>query len=461
MRYLSSARQIAATAALCGSLSGAAPESASDHLAAGRDRFFNQEYALAADSFREFRAERRESPIAHVSLAKALLYQEFSRLGLVGTSAFRDDEQYNARPKPRPDESANARILAVLKEGQSLCERLLGSRPDEADALHGLAQIHALRANYQFMLKKAYFGALASGRRARALSYRLGKLRPDFVDGLLVAGLDEYIVGSLPWALKALIALSGYRGSKKRGAELITRVATEGTENRNDARTLLALLHRRDGRPLEAAKQFLSLARDFPRAYTYRLEAASMHMAARNPREALAIFREVERKRANGEDRYDSMPSQLAAALTRRIERLRQELAERQSRHSPPDVQGRPATSRENSASRASFRAAAPESIAAAASVAASRQLPAWPAMRTAAPAFMTTMSRAGPRRPASTDRMMAAFAPGSPPARAVASAVGRPKSAGSRVPSRTAPSRTSAKRVGPVTVISSMPSDP
>ena len=461
MRCLSSAKRIAATAAVCGCLCSDSLRSATDHLAAGRERFFNQEYALAADSFRTARAERRESPTAHVSLAKALLYQEFSRMGLVGTSAFRDDEQYNASTKPKPDASAGERILAALREGQSLCERLLETSPSDPNALHGLAQIHALHANYEFMLKKAYFRALASGRRARALSYRLGKLRPDFVDGLLVAGLDEYIVGSLPWALRALIALSGYRGSKKRGAQLIARVAMEGTENRNDARILLALLHRREGRPLEAAKLFLSLARDFPRAYTYRLEAASMHMAARNPREALAIFREVERKRATREDRYDSMPSRLAAALARRIERLQQDLAERQSLHSPPGAQRRPGTSQENSASRESFLAAAPESIASEAIAAASRQLPARPAMRTAAPAFMTTMSRAGPRRPASTDRMIDAFAPGSPPAIAVASAIGRPKSAGSSFPSRTAPSRTSAKRVGPVRVISSMPSEP
>ena len=307
--------------------SGSAAESGSDLWQVGQDHFFNQEDELAVGRFRRLREREPANPRAYVSLSKALLYQELDRLEMISTSSFRDDEEYNAPKKPKPDEAAIARIEATLSEGQALCKARLEADQDDITGLNSLAQLHAIRANHELMIKKAYFKALSNGRRGRALSYRVGHLRPEFVDGLLVAGLDEYILGSLPWPIRALIALSGYRGSKKKGARLIARVATEGTQTRNEARALLAMLHSRERRPLEAAKVFLSLAEDFPRAYTYRLEAAAMHLAAGRKETALEMFREIERRRASGENRYDRMPSRLSAALGRRIKSLERDLA--------------------------------------------------------------------------------------------------------------------------------------
>ena len=294
-------------------------------MGAGHAQFFSQEYHLAAGAYRELADREPGEPAPRVLLSKALLYSELQRLELLTTSAFRDDPVYNARPRPRPDGRAGAALMATLAEAQELCELRLAAQPRDVDALHRLSQVHALRANFQFMVKKAYFAALRNGRRARALSYRVVGLRPDFVDGMLVAGIDEYILGSLPWGLRAIIALSGYRGSKKRGAELIAKVAAEGGESRDDARALLGLLHRRERRPLEAATVFQSLADAFPGSYTWPLEAAAMRMAAGNRAHALALFREVERKRSGGLDRFDRMPDRLAAALRRRIDAMERE----------------------------------------------------------------------------------------------------------------------------------------
>ncbi len=334
MRCSSSARaRLHLAAAICGwiwaSPAPCAPaeDIGGGHLAVGQDRFFNQEYDLAVASFRHLADGAPQDPVGHLLLAKALIYQELERLGLISTSAFRGDAEFNDRDKPKPDEAAGRRIDAALRVGERLCERALDRDADDVAALYSLARIHALRANYEFMAKKAYFKALASGKRGRALSYRAGRLRPEFADALLVAGINEYIVGSLPWAVRAVIALSGYRGSRKKGVAIIARVAAEGTVNRDDARALLALLHRKEGRHLQAARELESLASDFPRAYTYCLEAATMHVAAGDKRTALDRFREVRRKQRSGQDRYDRMPRRMADALDRRIASLEEELA--------------------------------------------------------------------------------------------------------------------------------------
>ena len=298
---------------------------ASDPYAAGNAHYFNREFDEAVHAFRQLVEREPENPSSHFLLAKGLLYQELNRLGMVGSSAFGHDEEYNDFEKPKPDPGISARIRGTLDLAADLCTRRLETHPTDRDAMYTHARVLALRATFEFMVGKAYFKALANGRRARALSYRVAELHPEFVDGLLVAGLDEYILGSLPWAVRALIALSGYRGRRRKGAEMIARVASDGTVSRNEARVLFALVQRRERRYAEAAASFRSLAEDFPRAYTFMLESAAMEVAAGNRKEALAVFREVERRRAADEHRYGRMPERVTAALGRRIADLEEE----------------------------------------------------------------------------------------------------------------------------------------
>ncbi len=293
---------------------------------AGIDHYFNREFDLAVDSFSRALERAPQHPRAHFQFGKALLYQELHRLGMVGTSVFHDDREYNDFERPKPDPQVKTRIRDTLARGRALCESILETAPDDRMALHALAGILALRGAFEFMVTKAYFTALAHGRRARAVSYRLAEFHPDFVDGLLVAGLDEYILGSLPWAARALIAVSGYRGHRRKGREKIIRVATEGSASRHEARVLLAVLLRKEERYIEAGEAFRGLAEDFPRAYTFALESAAMDLAAGHPEAALVTLREVQRKRLASEHRHDRMPPRLAAALARRIAKIERDL---------------------------------------------------------------------------------------------------------------------------------------
>lgn len=300
--------------------------------AAGLDHYLNREFGLAVAAFERHLANEQDSPEAHLLLAKALLYQELDRLGFVGTRAFRGDRKYRSAEKPKPDARINRRILDALEKGRQACERILVESGDDRQALHSLAQLHLVRATYDYFVAKAYFKALASGRQARELSYRIGELYPDFPDGLLVAGFQEYIVGRLPWALRVMIAMRGFGGSKKKGIELVERVAQEGVENRHEARILLAVIHRWERPPEEAAEAFAGLAEDFPRAYMFPLEAADLYESAREKALALELFEEVSRKQKAGENRFDRMSERMAAALGRRIEALERALSDKRRR---------------------------------------------------------------------------------------------------------------------------------
>ncbi len=299
----------------------AAAPAASDR-AAGHDHYFNLEYDEAVAAYERALQAEPDDPAIYNHLATAILYKELNRLGMLETSAFKGDNRFLQRKKPKPDPGVKDKIFGYLERGRLLAAGRLEEAPDDRAALFVISHNYALRANYQFMVDKAYFRALRNGRRAKKFSNSLRKYHPQFVDADLVSGVQEYVVGSLPWAVRAVVAIGGVRGNKARGEAMVARVAREGNHARDEARTLMALVHRREGRPLEAAKMLDSLLRDYPRNYVLQLEMAAMYLDAGNERRALEIFKEVYRKYEADEQRFARIPPRLAGALERRIEEL-------------------------------------------------------------------------------------------------------------------------------------------
>jgi lipopolysaccharide biosynthesis regulator YciM len=71
-----------------------------------------------------------------------------------------------------------------------------------------------------------------------------------------------------------LVATMGVRGSKKRGLEMLERVASEGKWARDVARVLLVDLYKREKRWEDAAKTARELAAKYPRNYLFKLQVA-------------------------------------------------------------------------------------------------------------------------------------------------------------------------------------------
>ncbi len=293
-----------------------------DERVAAHDHYFNLEYDEAIDAYEKLLEAEPGDPTVYNHLATAILYKELNRLGMLETSAFRGDNKFFEREKLKPDPKVKVAVFDYLERGRWVADRRLKTNRGDQLALLAISHNYALRANYQFMVEKAYFAALRNGNRAKSFSLRLQKHHPEFVDGYLVAGVQEYVVGSLPWAIRAMIAFGGVRGSKAKGEAMVARVAREGELARNEARALMVLVHRREGRPLEAVKILESYLDDYPRNYVLQLEMAAMYLDAGQDVNALDIFREVYKKYEADEERFGRMPPRVVRALERRIEKL-------------------------------------------------------------------------------------------------------------------------------------------
>lgn len=290
------------------------------------DHYFNLEYDEAIRDYYAAMAASRPSGEVWNRIATTILYEELNRLGMLETSAFRGDNQFLVEEKPKPDPEARKRFLGALAEARRLAEADLAKNPKGKSALFVLSQNHALEANYLFMVDKSYLAALRAGNRARKHSDELRAIDPQHVDAYLVAGVQEYVVGSLPWAVRALVAFGGISGSKEKGRAWVERVADEGDALQTEAKVLLTLLYRRERRPLDAAKVLEGLIVKFPRNYVLRLELASMYLDADQRQNGLDVLLAADRMVRNNENRYGRMPQRLREALSRKITAVREEL---------------------------------------------------------------------------------------------------------------------------------------
>jgi tetratricopeptide (TPR) repeat protein len=288
-----------------------------DYRQSADNHFFNLEYEAAIQDYTKLIEENPNDALAYNGLASAQLYQELHRLGLLESSALRGDNEFLRQQRPPADPQTKARFEDTLVRGRRVAEALLSR--DRQTALYALGNNYALRGNYEFMVDKSWFSALRNGSKARDYCEQLRKLNPNFVDAYLVLGVHEYVLGSLPTPVKVLAALGGMRGNKEKGQALVGRVATEGRLARHEARILLALLYRREKRPLDAARLLEGLLADFPRNYVLGLELASMYLDAGQGDRALATFKDLLRKAEEHAPGFDRLPRD---AVKRKIERL-------------------------------------------------------------------------------------------------------------------------------------------
>lgn len=210
-------------------------------------------------------------------------------------------------------------ILETLESGRRKAEMVLGRDPRNVLALYSLCTGYGLRATYEFMVEKAWFAALRDGSKAHSYCERAQKLNPGFSDTYLVLGAYEYAAGSLPLAVR-LLAMGGLHGSKKKGIEYVSRVAQNGKYGREAARVLLAVLYRRENRPLDAARVLESLISDYPRNCLFWLELASVYSDAGQPERALGTLKSLLQKVDEDSSGYQSVSRETIARKIELIE---------------------------------------------------------------------------------------------------------------------------------------------
>lgn len=232
------------------------------------DHFYNLEYDDALAGFRQEIAENPQDAAAYNHLAQTILYRALYRSGQLEESLIAGEDPLLSvirQPKLALSAADDGEFTGAIQRAMLLSRQRLEDNPNDTHAMYVLGAAHGLRANYKFLVRKAWLSALRDANAGLRLHKQVLERDPGNVDAKLLTGVHDYVVAKLPTGLRMLGAVAGIRGDKERGLATIAGVAEHGITNRTDARILLATLLRHEKRPREAAVLLNGLSASYPR----------------------------------------------------------------------------------------------------------------------------------------------------------------------------------------------------
>ena len=240
--------------------------------AEGYEALYNLDYEGARKRFREMIQLAPDYPAGAQCMAASLWVEQLNeswelKATLYSTKAY-------AEGKRKVSSAQAAEFRKWIRQTKTLSEAKLHQNPHDVEGLYFLGAAEGLDAAYAAAVERKFRSALTSGSDAVDRHKEVLKMAPDFHDAELTIGLQNYIVGSLPLALKMIAGTMGVRGSKKRGLETLERVSVEGRWSRDLARTLLVDLYKREKRWKDAVAMARVLSGKYPRNYLFKLQMA-------------------------------------------------------------------------------------------------------------------------------------------------------------------------------------------
>ena len=239
----------------------------------GSEALYNLDYEGARKIFKEMAVAFPNYPAGPQFLADTLLIEALYQTRRLQASLYNSDSFYS-KNEDKADPKLVDQFRTYTRQARQLVEARLKQNPNDTEALYFFGAIEGLKASFEETVERRHFAALKDGNDAVDRHRDVIKLDPNYRDAELTIGLYDYTIGALPLPTKIAVGFLGHRGSKKRGIATIERVAREGNWVKEDAKTLLIMLYKREKRFTDAAALARDLAAKYPRNYLYRLETA-------------------------------------------------------------------------------------------------------------------------------------------------------------------------------------------
>jgi tetratricopeptide (TPR) repeat protein len=212
------------------------------------------------------------------------------------------------RPKLNAPPEVEKQFLSEINASMALCRARLAKNAQDTGAMYALGIAYGLRANWNFLVRKAWMDALRDASNGRKLHNQVSALEPHNVDARLTQGLHDYIVGSLPRIYRMLAFVTGFHGDRQRGIRTVHEVAERGKINRVDAEIFLCALYRREGQPRKALPLLADLLRRFPRNFLLHFEQAQMYSALGEKEQALGSLSQIAALKKRHAPGYGDIP---------------------------------------------------------------------------------------------------------------------------------------------------------
>ncbi|MGA8089790.1 MAG: tetratricopeptide repeat protein [Terracidiphilus sp.] len=269
------------------------PENLDPQVREAYHYFYLLDYPAAVERFERFHEAHPGDPQAAALLLNAVVFQELYREDLLDTTFYANDGFLTGKHATDEDPKTRDRIFALADEAIREADLRVRKNPNDVDALYARGWARSLRCTYVAMVERGFGAAFRLASKAKDDCARVLELDPDYLDAELVVGVYQYVVGALPLPFKFLIGFIGITGSKSKGMEMLRDDAHRGLTNNVEARTVIALFLRREGKYKEAIEVVRSLKQQYPRDYLFCLEEANLRKDAGEGMAAVHAYEEI------------------------------------------------------------------------------------------------------------------------------------------------------------------------
>jgi hypothetical protein len=274
------------------------------------DRLYNLDHDTAIQDFEKIVARHPNDPFAINHLLSAVLIRELYRMGAMTTGEYANDSFVGQAHRPA-DPAQKQRIKQLVEQAQRIENADLSRNPNNVDMLYARGVTRGQFALYTALVERAWFSSLRNAVGARHDHERVLELSPKYTDAKLVVGSHNYVMGSLPLAVKIAVALVGLSGDKEKGMRFLYDAYHANGETSVDAGIVLMVFLRREHRYAEALQLARTIGPQFPRNFLLPLEEANLLRASGKNTEAEEQYRHVWQNGRAG--KYGNLHYEMAA----------------------------------------------------------------------------------------------------------------------------------------------------
>ncbi len=276
----------------------------------GFEHFYNNEYDQALAYFERELAAHPDEPGIYNNIAQTVLYREMFRDGALESQLVSGNNPFLRSGKMEIRAEDKQRFADCIERSIQANQERVAKNPRDTEAWLALGVAHGLRANYLFLVEKSWMDALREATAARHADEKVLDIDPNVADAHLILGLNQYVVGSLPFYLKLLGFLGGFHGDKEGGIRQLEMVAERGVRDKFDAKVLLAVIYRREKQAGKAIPLLEELAARFPRNYLFLFEQVQMYSDLGDKQSALRVLAEIEKRRRERVPGFATLPAE-------------------------------------------------------------------------------------------------------------------------------------------------------
>ena len=133
----------------------------------GYQHFYNLEYDEALTDFDRAIAKDPGNPDLHNHAAETVVFREMLRDGALESELVTGNNSLLRRAKLNPAAETRQRFLSEIQKALEIEQARLRRNPNDAGALYAMGITYGLRANYYFLVEKAWVDALHDSTTAR------------------------------------------------------------------------------------------------------------------------------------------------------------------------------------------------------------------------------------------------------------------------------------------------------